>query len=399
MKKFAFIGSANALGMMYALELRKMGHVVEYIVTTDSSDALSRPENHYPEILFPYDDWIFECFVKNPLRANLFPRWYLSRLIERIDGFDYVILSGMYLMLAPYFKRAKPVFLSHGSDLDIWCNKDNYLYHVSKMSSVKSFGRSVASIFGIFKMRRAFLSCVCLITFPVGLSPKRDSVFRSLTTDWQGDVFYRFDISFLPLLGIDRNPPGRADKLVLLCAVRCSFIEEPGVSPSDMKGVDHIIRGVADYINMGRLPVEFHIVEKGKDLHAAKRLCHELGIDDYVIWHREMPFNKLLSLYKNSDVCFDQVSTSWLGAIGCYAMYLGRPLIANSRKDILCDLMWTEEPPICEAVCADDITKNLIRLEEKSVRADVSERSKIFAEKYLGPSVVANQIARLGGVK
>ena len=35
-----------------------------------------------------------------------------------------------------------------------------------------------------------------------------------------------------------------------------------------------------------------------------------------------MSFIKLLKLYQNSDICFDQVGAHWIAAIGAYALYL-----------------------------------------------------------------------------
>jgi hypothetical protein len=393
MAKIAFIGSANALGMMYALELKRAGHNVLYFVTNAASDTLSRPECHFPETPYPYDDWIIERVVKNPLRSAIFTGKYLSDITKVLDDCDFVFLSGLYLMLALHLKKPKLAFLSHGSDLDVWCNKKNYKYHLKNVfGSGDSFG-ALASIFGISKMRAAFSKCDYLITFPEKLSSERDAVLYDLTKKWSGQIIYRFDVSFSPLNGVVRSAPHDSGKLVLLCAVRCSFVPEAGSSPSDMKGVDSILRGVAQYISFGRLPVELHIVEKGKDLRAAKLLCDELNISDSVVWHKEMPFIELLALYEKSHICFDQVSDSWLGAIGCYALYLGRPLIANSRKDVLGDL-WSGVSPVCEARNEFDVANWLVKLEDPLFRSEVGLASINFAENNLGPSRVLKGLMR-----
>lgn len=391
MAKIAFIGSANALGMMYALELRNIGHNVTYFVTTPSSDTLSRPECHYAEIAYPYDDWIIERVIKNPLRANLLPCVYIKDVVDRLNGFDLVVLSGMYLMLASHLRVKRIAFLSHGSDLDVWCNKSNYVNHLNDLVSPRKFTGSLASIFGIFRMRRAFKKCNLLITFTQGLSQERDAVVNDISEGWPGHTIYRFDVSFRPLYGASRVAKLRSDKLVLLCAVRCSFLESPGVSPSDMKGVDIIIRGVGKYIELNRMPVEFHIVEKGKDLLLAKKICSDVGMDANTFWHKEMPFRDLLKLYENADVCFDQVSRSWLGAVGCYALYLGRPLIANSRSDVL-NCIWGGSSSVCDVVDESGIVDWLIRLESEDVRRSIGAESCVFAENMLGPKYVVDEI-------
>jgi hypothetical protein len=396
MTKIAFIGSANALGMMYALELRNIGHDVQYFVTTPYSDTLSRPECHYSEITYPYDYWIIERVVHNPLRANLLPRRYIGDIINELDKSDLVILSGMYLMLASHLHSKKIAFLSHGSDLDVWCNKLNYKNHAAGLLNPKSFIGSLASIFGTQKMRRSFRKCGLLITFPVGLSPERDDVVLDLIKNWGGDIIYRFDVSFRPLIGVSRDPPFRSDKLVLLCAVRSSFVSTPGSSPSDLKGVDIILRGVSKYISLNRMPIELHITEKGKDISLAKEICRNNHIDNYVIWHKEMPFRELINLYKISDICFDQVSSSWLGAIGCYALYLGRPLIARSRHDIF-GTLWGSHSPVCESSSINDVCDWLVKLENIDTRKEISELSRKFADNCLGSSHVLKEIIKFLG--
>lgn len=388
-KKIAFIGSANALGMMYALELRAAGHKVTYFVTTPVHDTLSRPEFHYPQISYPYEGWVVEYFVKNPLRACLLPNLFIKKLLEELRTFDCVILSGMFLMLATHLPEVRCMFLSHGSDLDVWCDKRNIRRHLLSDGVVRP-AKAVASALGIKKMRESFKSCSHLITFPVGLSPERDRVARELTQGWGGKVIYRFDVSFAPLVSQSRTLPLNEGKLVLLCAVRCSFQQREGASPSDMKGVDQILRGVEAYLLEDRMPVELHMVEKGLDVEWAKSFIASGMLKSSVVWHKEMPFTQLLRLYAKSHVCFDQVSTSWLGAIGCYALYLGRPLIANSRSEVLNDL-WAN-CPVLDAFTAEDVKRRLIEMESPTLRADVSLRSAAFAEEFLGPSRIVRRL-------
>lgn len=379
--------------MMYALELRDAGHEIFYYVTTPVEDTLSRPECHFEEITYPYPEWIIEYPVTHPLRANLFAHRLLRHLISELNSCDMVFLSGMFLMLAPHLPKAKTVFLSHGSDLDVWCDKKNIFYHMKNAFMGRSTNGSLASALAIRKMRKSFRSCDFLITFPFGLSELRDVVVRDLVKNWNGQTIQRFDVSFRALRGASRTPPLNERKLVLLCAVRCSFLAEPGVSPSDLKGVDSILRGIGKYVALGRMPIELHVVEKGKDLQAAKRICAENGVDKVTVWHKEMPFRDLIKLYEQSDICFDQVANSWLGAIGCYALYMGRALIANPRIDVH-GATWGKSVPICSATDSEQVCNWLTKLESVELRREYAELSASFSEKKLGPSLVLLDIIK-----
>ena len=55
-----FLGNMNAMPMMYALELKRVGYEVRYLVDADKRNLLSRPEHQYASINYPYDDWIKE---------------------------------------------------------------------------------------------------------------------------------------------------------------------------------------------------------------------------------------------------------------------------------------------------------------------------------------------------
>ncbi|RPD95630.1 hypothetical protein EGN69_07735 [Pseudomonas monteilii] len=99
-----------------------------------------------------------------------------------------------------------------------------------------------------------------------------------------------------------------------------------------------MLRGLALYYELNK-NIEIHLVEKGEDFVAAKSLCHELGLSEVVVWHKEMTFKQLLSLYDKADICFDQVGAHWIGAIGGYALWLGKPLIANDEM-LIAEGVW-----------------------------------------------------------
>jgi len=130
-KVIVFMGSMNAMPMMYALELKTLGYEVIYFVDAPKRDVLCRPEHHYPGIHYPYPGWIVELVLPSQILLPLIPRitaaWYkmkIKRLTKKEVG--CFVLNGFFVSLAPYFtKTADKIGLSHGSDLDAWADTKN----------------------------------------------------------------------------------------------------------------------------------------------------------------------------------------------------------------------------------------------------------------------------------
>lgn len=221
--------------------------------------------------------------------------------------------------------------LSHGSDLDVWAerkgNSSNLAVSFKKRSIFKYFPINISKY-----LIKRLLTAICwircvnsVVYFPVGFNQSGDSVINSLVGAGP-NILARYDISFEPLQGVSRKFKTPEAKLVIFSGVRFLYETFPEGNEDYSKGNDIIIRGLAKYLK--RNPdIEVHFVEKGEDVLQAKRLCDEVGIDKVVVWHKEMPFKKMIDLYLMSDICFDQVGPHWLGAIGAYALYLGNRLL------------------------------------------------------------------------
>src|SRR5262249_24680752 len=151
-------------------------------------------------------------------------------------------------------------------------------------------------------------------------------------------------------------------------------------------GNDKIIHGLAMYKKLNKY-IEIHFVEKGEDVNHAKLLCDQLGLSDVIIWHKEMPFIDLIKIYELADICFDQVGKHWVGAGGIYALYIGKPLIANARN-----LSFLGESPIMNAETPDEVCKCMVALSDLAFRRTISARSKKFAEEKLGPFAVLERL-------
>jgi hypothetical protein len=396
-----FMGTMNAMPMMYALELRKIGYEVIYFVDVPRQDILSRPENHFPDIKYPYPPWVVEWLLPSPILLPLLPRLFAAlyrRKIKKITGKSVgcYILNGFHASLAPYLNRhSSKVGLSHGSDLDVWANVAGVTTLVAsfKSRSIFKYLPKVISrdlIGRIIKNQYAGYSrsdVVCY--FPIGFNAEGDSVIERLV---ESGVKYvpRYDISFEPLVGENREFRVQTDILNIFSGVRFLYRTFPDGNRGYNKGNNIIIEGVAKYYNINS-NIHLHFIEKGEDVDHAKELCKKFGIEKIITWHKEMPFKDLLALYRKSDICFDQVGGHWIGAIGGYAMWLGKPLIANADPALRSGI-WPAENPICSARTAEEVCERLIELQDMDYRRKISENSKIFVEKYMNPSAVIDQI-------
>jgi glycosyltransferase involved in cell wall biosynthesis len=394
-----FFGTMNAMPMMYAKELIKAGQRVVYFVDVGPDDILSRPENHFPTIEYPYPEWIVECVIPSPLLISFFPglimRWMLTRagLDPTGRGIKAVFASGNFVSLLPRFNRhVQRFFLSFGSDLDVWCNRSNIAVlqeTVKRRWRLLSYLPRAVSMYlvahVIEKSRASAGIANAVIYFPRGMSPPGDEVIDELV---QEGVKYvtRYDVSFEPLLSARREFKRAGTPLVVFSGVRFLFESMTEANQNEYKGNDLIIRGLGLYCTRNS-DIEIHFVEKGPDVEAAKRLCSRVGIADKVVWHPEMPFRDLLKLYEAADICFDQVGKHWVGAIGVYAMYLGKPLIANSRN-----LTFLEDAPIFDAATPEEIVAQMVRLENEDLRRHTWSSAKDYAETHFGPMRVLDEL-------
>lgn len=396
-----FMGSMNAMPMMYALELRARGYKVIYFVDAPKKDTLSRPENHFPQISYPYPEWIVEMTLPTqillPILPKIFSYIYLRYLRKMgVHKVDYFVLNGFYTSLAPYLPQTTQLIaLSHGSDLDAWADVDN-IYKLQmgyRDRSIFKFMTTKLSdaLINMIAQRQltGYKSVDVLMYFPIGFNEVGDKIVDKLL---KIGVKYvpRYDISFEPVSQCSREYKEAGDKLVIFSGVRFLYKTFPDGNEGYNKGNDKIIAGIAKYHELNK-NIIVHFVEKGEDVSSAKEMCQSLGLSDVVVWHREMKFKDLVDLYLNSDVCFDQTGCHWIGAIGGYALWLGKPLIADDAAAVKAGI-WPIDNPVCSANSAEDVCNWLIELDSTVRRREISNRSKIFVEKYMSPNMALDQI-------
>lgn len=398
-KAIVFMGTMNSMPMMYAIELKKKGYEVIYFVDVSQKDKLSRPENHFPEISYPYPSWIIETVLPSQIVLAIFPKLFsiffqgkIKKATKKEVGCFF--LNGFFSSLVPYLtKKSKKIILSHGSDLDVWAHKEGSA-SLAKSFSNRSLFRYFPKIVSAITIKKiienqyaGMVHSEMVFYFPSGLNAVGDKVVQDLCG---AGVTYipRYDISFDPLRRQSRKFKGKSPVLNIFSGVRFTFKTFPDGNPGYGKGNDIIIKGLAKFILINP-NIQVHFVEKGEDVGFAKKMCHDLGLDEVIIWHKEMSFKELLDLYSQSDICFDQMGPHWIGAIGGYALWLGKPLIANTGS-LIKSKVWPEDNPVCSALTSDDVCKWLVRLQDDAFRENISMKSKKFVEEYMSPSKALN---------
>tara|TARA_E500000178_G_C17027771_1_gene758924 strand:+ start:687 stop:1943 length:1257 start_codon:yes stop_codon:yes gene_type:complete len=397
-----FLGSMNAMPMMYAMELKKMGYPVLYFVDGAQKDILNRPENHFSDITYPYPSWIKELKVPSQMLIPFLRLFFSLIITHKISRNSQkkpqvYILNGFFITLSPLLKKTnnKVISLSHGSDLDSW-GDNSALNKLSttfvNFSLFKFLPKSVSKKLIELVINRQYLGLNKsdkVIYFPKFFNEAGDRVINKLKEN-NVKCYERYDVSFEPLKNEDRSYKASNEKLCIFSGVR--FLYESFSEGNELysKGNDIMIRGLSLFFQQNK-NIEVHFVEKGPDVDKAKLLCDELGLSPVIIWHKEMKFLDLLKLYNRSDICFDQVGKHWVGAIGGYALWLGKPLIANIERPIKSGV-WPTNNPILNATNDVDILNSLIKLNNNEFRQQKSMESKEFAENYFSSYKLINDI-------
>ena len=378
--KIIFVGTTNAMPMGYALRLRSKGFDVEYIVDVPKANALSRPEFHYDEIHYPYPEWIKERIVRIPSFKTLLPAFFFKKILSEITSADIYFLCDWYISLAPFLpKKAKIIILPHGADLDTWCdlNKANDISRVGRYSIFWPIKKIIALII-INNMRKGLLRADAITYYPAGLNRSGDAVVEEFRRINNKVIVRRYDVNFSSAAKFKGQFKVRNGPLRLCSAVRFDYVEQKDVKNEYLKGCDIIIKGVAKFYKEYSKDIEIIFFNKGCDVEAAKELCIKENIDNVVTWRDSVPFKELLKIIDGSDICFDQVGRHWVGAVGAFSLYLGKPLIANYRPDVL-DAFFVGNNPICQAQSVDDVFNHLVKLDNETIRREISIKCREFA--------------------
>lgn len=374
--KIAFVGNTNCMPFRYAKRLKEMGHDVKFYITNTQQEKLHRPEFIFPDIAYPYPNWIEERFPSANRLHRLFPKIFYKDLIEKLNSYDLVVVNGIWHMITPLLHSRVIVFsMGTGTDIDVCARLDfvtqflkntNFLLKPFKYFLYKK--RTLSVIDGL---KRANI----LSYFLEGMFPEIDKMITKIKDKQNYLRFNKFAVSSD---SIDYFPPTKKDKALLFSATRFFFQEpfEIPHNPWENKGNDIMLEGIAKFYVKTNTELDIHLVEKGKDVQAAKRIAVTLGISHMITWHQEMTQSEVIEWYKKSDILFDQLAHHMPGFATFDPILIGRPVIANGRPEVFTK-HYKEPLPVCQASTPDEVYDWLMRLvPDYEMRVDIGNNAR-----------------------
>jgi hypothetical protein len=394
--KIGFYGNANNYPFMLARALKRQRFEVEFIVL--SRDRLNRPEFCYNDIKVPYPLWIHDLSHRFRWR-NLLPGSLRARAIRILNGCDIVILNEEGLSLSPELHVPHVAFLT-GTDLMVFANPEKCVYLLPRSLRNSGVIRSILQRglrkfllmpFLVEPQRTGIRTAQFVSYLARGLMPEGDRLLDQLgISDARRLFVYMTDLKLVRF-----TPTPRSVKVRIFCTARFTWKREPysDLTDQDYKGSNVMLQGLGLFWRETGIPLDIHLVRKGRHVEEAIALTVAEGIAGQVTWHDEMTQAEVLEHLRVADIVFDQLDTSLVGMGGLDAMATGRPLIANGRPEVFAKL--TVDPsPICQARTPQEVCKQLQRLVgDPMARERIGAASRSFMDKHYSSDAAARVVA------
>lgn len=392
----AIFGNINNYPFLLAQGLRSLGHNVRLIL--NRKEILHRPEALYPSWVDNYPEWVFDC--SNVTEEDLI---YKNSAIDAVinyltDNVDLVILNDTGPTLVGWLSAPHVVLLT-GSDLAYFASFDSLRMRASAWSP--EFKRSLQgqqylSHFSDFvtRQRDGIKSAETVCYGQRGLIPSGDMLL-----DEMGVQDHRRLMLYLSnTVNLQSKPAPQNQLLTILSGSRIVYRPEcnRALSAIDFKGTDVLIKGFAKFLRGGGQG-ELRLPRKGQDLEAAVALIANLGIGNNIRWLNEAPLAQFYEEMAAADLICDQFGTSFPGMVTTDAYALGRPVMANLRNEIF-GQRFSEILPGFDAKTPEQVAEYLISVERnRGLLVDMGHKSRAFAERYLSPQSMAQQLLRTVG--
>lgn len=158
----------------------------------------------------------------------------------------------------------------------------------------------------------------------------------------------------------------------------------------DVKGNDILIKAFEIFSKKNHDSILI-MVEWGKDLEKSKELVKILGIDDKVLFLKQLDSKDLRHYYNICDIVADQFIDPGIGAIGMETLSCEKPLIIKCSDDSYSEL-YPEPIPVLDASTSNEICEKLEYLIDEKVRFYIGKKGKEWADRYLSPTSVGRKV-------
>lgn len=169
--------------------------------------------------------------------------------------------------------------------------------------------------------------------------------------------------------------------------LECALNDKPADGRLSRKGSDVFIRATLRAMDAG-LSAKVHILDRGPDRAAVRRMAERSPHSARFEWHPEMSRLRLLNAFVASDLVVDSFAIGALGFIGLEAMSVSAPVMCYVDRESEA-ATYSSPAPVFSVSHEDEICQKLLRLERH--RQELTEKGREgreWVEKFHGPGAV-----------
>lgn len=382
-------GNTNNYLYILAEGFRALGHNVRLVI--NRKDLLHRPESLNPDWSNGYPEWITDCSHLTDF-AFAFESYEADEMFSTMAAqADFAILNDIGPSLTSYLSCPFVSVLT-GSDLTYSANFHSVEIRTAvwdqefrKSPHAQRLNRKLIDM--VARQREGLLNSRVVAYAARGLSPDGDKLLDAIgVTDAQRMMIYLSDT-----LRVAQQPMPNNSKLKIFCGSRVTFKQNAaqGFASMDLKGIDILIDGFALYCSQGGTGT-LHLPKKGSDISAAQMQIIKLGVESQVKWYEDMPLYQFERELISADLVCDQFGSSFPGMVTTHAYALGRPVLANFRKESM-----PFDLPGLDAHTPDEVCNALLYADSNRKKlVDLGLESRHFAENYLSSIKTAQLILK-----